>query len=218
MQSAKAWHAFWQDKLVEQTTFSIAEIYQLYEDFYQDLTTQAAIEQDLLNALKKSVEVIRSKVLDPVAFPNKNKIKDDKPKIKKNSLRGDNRFVQMAVWNIGNGQDPFPNQYAYEENDDEGQLTLETNTICGNGVTGKDLLDFMAKKHHNIKDGVKKVYKNNLLLSEARSPDSPIYLSYIPADLKQVEAQPHQYAIYYAIGKNQAIGALSRDQYSEKND
>ncbi|MEE9356022.1 MAG: CRISPR-associated helicase Cas3' [Methylococcaceae bacterium] len=216
LRSAKEWYAFLQDKLADQSVFSITEIYQIYQDFYQDPTVKKAIEQDLLDALKKSVEAITAKIMDPVAFPNKNKTKDDKPKIKRNSLRGDNRFVQMAVWNIENGQDEFPNQYAYEESNDEGNLTMAVETICGYGDSDKNLLAFMAKKHHNIKEDAKKAYKDNVLLGEARSHESPIYLSYIPADLKQVEAQANPYAIYYAIGKNQPIGALSRDQNPNK--
>ena len=212
LQSTKAWYVFLIDKIAEKSVLSIAEIYQIYQDFHDDPVVHKAVEQDMLTALKKSVEVINLNVMDPVAFPNKSKPKDDKLKIKKNSLRGENRFVQMAVWNIGNGKEEFPNEYAYEEADTQGHLTLEVKTICGNDQSEKDLLAFMAKKHHNIKEGAKKAYKNKILLSEARSPDSPIYLSYIPADLKQVEAQPHPYAIYYAVGKFQPIGALSRDQ------
>jgi len=66
----------------------------------------------------------------------------------------------------------------------------------------------MAKKHHNIKKA-KKAYKDSQLLNEARNPDTPIYLSYTPEDLKLVEAQPNPFAIYYAEGDNQPIGAIS---------
>ena len=69
----------------------------------------------------------------------------------------------------------------------------------------------MKKKHHNIKE-VKKAYKDSQLLNEARNPDTPIYLSYTPDDLNKVEAKPHTYAIYYAIGRQQPIGAVSLKQ------
>ena len=177
-----------------------------------------AIEQDLLSALKKSVNIINSKVMDPVSFPHKSKIKGDKPRIKKNSLRGDNRFVQMAVMNIGNAKEQFPNCYAYDENDNEGHLTMAVETICGYGDSGKDLLAFMAKKHHNIKDTAKKAYKDSILLGEARSSEAPIYLSYIPDDLKKVEASPNPYAIYYARGKNKVIGAISAHQVNSQGE
>jgi len=212
LQSAKAWYAFLQDKIAENSVFTISELYQFYQDFYKDNKSRTAIEQDMLTALKKSVELINAKVMDPVAFPNKNKTKTGKPTIKKNSLRGDNRFVQMAVMNIGNGEDKFPNKYAYDEGDFEGNLTMGVEVICGYGDSEKDLLAFMAKKHHNIKETAKKAYKDVVLLGEARTPETPIYLSYTPEDLKQVEAQAHTYAIYYAIGINQPIGALSIEQ------
>ena len=221
LQSAKAWYEFLKDKITDKITdkptFTIAEVYHIYHEFYANEKNQEAIEQDLLTALKKSVDVINAKVMDPVSFTNKNKPKDNKPKIKKNSLRGDNRFVQMAVWNIGNDKEEFPNEYAYDESDDQGNLTMGIETICGYGDSGKDLLAFMAKKHHNIKDGAKKAYKDSVLLGEARSPESPIYLSYTPEDLKQVEAQAHPNAIYYAQGIKQAIGAIANTHFKEND-
>jgi len=90
--------------------------------------------------------------MDPVSFPNKNKPKDDKPKIKKNSLRGDNRFVKMAEWNIGNDQNEFPNQYAYDESDEQGNLTMAVETICGYGNSEKNLLAFMVKNIRTLKN------------------------------------------------------------------
>ena len=214
LQSAKAWYEFLKDKITDKPLLSIAEVYQIYQEFYGNDKNREAVGQDLLTALKKSVEVINAKVMDPVSFPNKNKPKEGKPKIKKNSLRGDNRFVQMAVLNIDNGKEKFPNEYAYDESDDQGNLTMGVKTICGDGVIGKNLLDFMAKKHHNIKEQAKKAYKDSVLLGEARTPETPIYLSYTPEDLKQVEAQANPYAIYYAIGINQVIGAISVQQLS----
>lgn len=218
LQSAKAWYEFLKDKISDKPSVTITDMYKIYRDFYDDDESREAIGQDLLTALKKSVDIINDKVMDPVSFPNKSKPKDDKPKIKKNSLRGNNRFVQMAVMNIGNGKDQFPDQYAYDENDYGGHLTMGVETICGYGDSGKDLLAFMAKKHHNIKDTAKKAYKDSILLGEARTPETPIYLSYTPEDLKQVEAEPNLYAIYYAIGKNQTIGAISAHQLNTQGE
>ena len=133
-------------------------------------------------------------------------------------MRGDNRFVQMAICNIDyQGNFQFPNQYAYKETDIDDSLTISTDLICGYGDSKQDLLSFMVKKHHNIKD-VKKSYKDSFTLNEARNPEKPIYLSYIPEDLKKVEAMPHSHAIYYAIGKKQAIGAISINKLAQKED
>lgn len=212
LQAAKAWGDFLQDKIVDKQTLTISDLYQIYRDFYDDPKSREAVERDMLAALKRSVDVINAKVMDPVSFPSKRNLKNDKPKIKRNSLRGDNRFVQMALLNVANGKEEFPNEYAYSESDDEGHLTMSVEVICGYGASDKDLLAFMAKKHHNIKKSAKKAYKDSVLLGEARNPETPIYLSYIPDDLKCVEATPNPYAIYYAIGKNQPIGAISAQQ------
>jgi len=88
---------------------------------------------------------------------------------------------------------------------------MSVESILGRGDSDKDLLAFMKKKHHNIKEE-KKAYKDSQLLNEARNPETPIYLSYTPDDLKKVGAKPNSYAIYYAMGKRQPIGAISLKQ------
>jgi len=205
LQSAKKWYEFLQDKVEQPLT--IAEIYKLYQDFYHNETYRTAIAQDFIEALKKSAKVINDKLIDPVTLPRKPTT--GKVKIKKSSLRGDNRFVQMAVCMVTDlANISFPNQYAYDEISSDGELTAPVEDICGYVNSEQNLLAFMFKKHHNIKDA-KKSYKDSILLNEARSPDTPIYLSYVPDDLKKVEAEPHSYAIYYAQGTHQPIGAIS---------
>ena len=205
LQSAKKWHEFLQDKIDQPLT--IARIYQLYYDFYRNQGCLAAIGEDFIKALKKSAEVINAKLIDPVTLPRKPTT--GKVKIKKSSLRGDNRFVQMAVCVIADDNNrSFPNEYAYDETSEDGELTASVEDICGYGNSEQNLLAFMVKKHHNIKDA-KKAFKDSILLNEARSPNTPVYLSYVPDDLKKVEAQPHFYAIYYARGTHQPIGAIS---------
>lgn len=65
----------------------------------------------------------------------------------------------------------------------------------GYGDSEKSVLDFMAKKHHNIIEdknyGVKATtkYKDRAYLKKAKEAETPIYLSYTPEDLKQVEGE-----------------------------
>lgn len=220
LQSTKAWFEFLEKELPEDKIISISKVYQIYQEFYQDKKSLDAIEQDLLAALKKSAWLIDEKIIDPISFPNKKKPKDGKVKIKSNSLRGNSRFVQMAVMNIDNGKDKFPNQYACIDE----SLTLSVELMTGYDESEMDLLAFMAKKHHNIIDdpnyGVTKTtkYKDRLYLKKAKEPETPIYLSYTPEDLKQVEDLPHSYAIYYAEGKNQPIGAISAHQLNTQGE
>jgi len=207
LKSAKAWLHFLQNELSEKP-LKIKQIYELYDRFYNDNNCRLLVEQDLISSLKKSVGRIASKLIDPVTFP-RNANEKNKIKIKKHSLRGDSRFVQMAVCKANSRDDFKPiNEYAYPESESEKSLTYSVDVICGHGIADKNLLAVMAKKHHNIKQ-TKKAYNDNQLLNEARNPDTPIYLSYTPEDLKRVEAQPEPFAVYYAQGHNQPIGAIS---------
>ncbi len=94
--------------------------------------------------------------------------------------------------------------------------------MTGYGESEKDLLAFMARKHHNIKKdssyGVTKTtrYKDRAYLKKAKDPETPIYLSYTLEDLKKVEAEQNAYAVFYAIGKNQPIGAISINKFKGK--
>ena len=211
LQSTKAWFDFLQNELVADNSININQIYSIYDRFYKDGNCCQLVEQDLVAALKDSVGRIEEKLVDPVIYPSYKK-EENKNKIKKHSLRGDSRFVQMAVCNVINRNDyDIAKDYAYTEKHSEESFTYGVEIICGHGVAGQNLLAFMARKHHNIKQ-VKKAYKDSQLLNEARSPETPIYLSYTPDDLKKVEAKPHSYAIYYARGIRQPIGAISLKQ------
>ena len=205
--SAKKWQDFLLDKGVGQP-LTLSEIYTVYQDFYNEEQNRQAVEYDFISALKQSVKVIESKVIDPAWLKPKKMPKDATVKIKKCSLRGDNRFVQMATCKITSRKTfEFPNSYAYAPDTYDDSLTAPNEQICGYDNSEKDLLAFMVKKHHNIIGG-KKTYKNWKLLDEARSPESPVYLSYTLQDLKKVESSPHPQAIYYAIGIKQPIGAI----------
>jgi len=217
LQSTKAWFDFLQNELPTDKSVNINQIYDLYDRFYKDGNYCQLVEQDLVAAFKDSVVRIDQKLLDPVTLPTYKK-EPNKIKIKKHSLRGDNRFVQMAICNIEGRHDyNFLNNYAYSEGESEETISMSVETICGHGIADQNLLAFMAKKHHNIKE-VKKAYKDSQLLNEARNPETPIYLSYTPEDLKKVEGKPNSYAIYYAMGRRQPIGALSLKQLNNGGD
>ena len=113
----------------------------------------------------------------------------------------------------------FINEYAYQfpisEQEEFDNLTESCAVIQGRSTNGqpdssKDLLSHMFKKHHNI-TGEKKSFSDNALLSLARDPESPIYLSYIPEHLDKVggESARHPEAVYYAVCDKQPIGTIS---------
>ncbi len=209
LQSAKAWYDFLHNNL-EEKEYQINDFYKLYQKFYEDENVNRLIKEDLITAFKKSVDVIEKNILDPKSFPNSKKQDEGGVRIKKNSMRGSSLFVQMAKVKIeGITRYEVLDEYAWENI--ENSMTLEQNIIEGYGDSNKNLLAFMAKKHHNIKD-VKKAYKDAQLINEARDPNTPVYLSYTLQDLQKVNEQPHNWAQYYAVCDKQPIGILSLQQ------
>ncbi len=214
LQSTKAWYEFLQNNLIKES-YTINELYGLYENFYEDETAKELITQDLVDAFKKSVEIIDANVLDPKSFPSSKKEVKGGVKIKKNSLRGNSLFVEMAKCQI-NCTDEVEILGEYSCKASENSMTVEADSIEGYGDSNKNLLSFMAKKHHNIKD-VKKAYKDAQLKNEARDPSTPIYLSYTLEDLEKVNSQPHEFAQYYAMGLKQPIGIIALAQLKKQN-
>lgn len=218
LQSTKVWYQFLAEKLSDKP-FKLADLYELYEQFYQSKgTIFQALESDMLSALKQSVSLINDKVMDPIVIPSKKERTKSGTKISKNSLRGDNRFIQLAVCDVTDPKKPvWVEQYAYKapinERDDFDNLTASREEIEGYGDSDKNLLAHMKSKHHNIFGGPK-AYKDFVLLNEARDPEFPVYLSYTPNDLDRVggESARHRHAIYYAICDKQPIGAISIKQ------
>ena len=214
LQSAKAWYEYLTDKL-DGRTFTLPEIYQLYKAFYDDEKIKSIIGQDLDDALKSSIDLIARKVTEPTRVV-KTGTAERKTKISKNSLRGDNRFVQLAQLDVNDFHHPvFVNEYAYQpplnDSDEADNLTESLSLIQNLG-----LLDFIAQKHgridstHPIHRIPKMLVRRKILENYSRDADYPLYLSYTEDDLNKIEGTRarHSEAIYYAICDRQPIGAI----------
>lgn len=223
LQTTKAWYDFLQDHLNEKV-FKLAELYVLYREFYKkqaQLGDRSAVIQDMDKALKKSIELMNKKVTEPTKVM-KSKMAERKSKISKNSLRGDSRFVQLAVLNLNDFKQPiFENKYAYtpplDDTTEYDNLTESLNIIKDLG-----LINFIAQKHgnvdltHPVKDipAKKQQARCAILENYARDADFPLYLSYIEDDLNKVGGTGvrHPEAIYYATSDKQPIGSISLDK------
>ncbi len=225
LQSAKAWYEYLSDKL-DDRTFTLPEIYQLYKAFYDDEKIRSIVSQDLDEALKSSIHLIAGKVTEPTRIV-KTKTAERKTKISKNSLRGDNRFVQLAQLDVNDFNHPvFVNEYAYRmplnDTDDVDNLTESLSMIRDRG-----LIDFIAQKHGIIDSGhpvkgipeKKMTARKTVLENYSRDADYPLYLSYIDDDLDKVggSSSRHKEAIYYAFCDKQPIGTISLKTISTLN-
>jgi CRISPR-associated endonuclease/helicase Cas3 len=224
--STKEWYEFLRQSTSDGAeVLTLHEIYKIYKEFYHnspESNVHKFINSDLLAAMKKSASLVQSKLAQPQTIVRPKNATSARSKLGKNSLRGDSRFVQMAVWDIQHYPIiSFPEQYAYEiptnEVDNIDNLTLSCEAIQGYGDSTKNLLAHMHKKHHNILGG-KKSYKDFILLNEATDPEFPIYLSYTPNDLLPVggESARHSEAMYYAVCDKQPVGAILFKQLSNQ--
>lgn len=222
--ATKAWYRFLQAEEIEDQTIQLPKLYNLYQKFHQTEPAKQAMESDLLACFKQGVQLIQSKVVDPIIIPPKKIAEKSHAKISKHSLRGENRFVQMAVCDVSQWPKiEFQNQYAYSppvsERQEFDNLTASLDEIQGYGDSDRNLLAYMKNKHHNIIGG-QKAFKDFILLNEARNPEFPVYLSYTPEGLDQVggESARHSYAVYYAVCDKQPIGAISIKQLTTNED
>lgn len=218
--STVAWMSFLKERIEPEANIKLNDVYSLYQAFYKDTECREMVAQDLLLGLKESVQRINANIIDPISVSlNQKKLKGP-IKASKHSLRGNNRFVQMAVCNVNRKLEAeFINEYAYSESTDHSLevigLSESVEKIRGYGDSEKDLLAFMQKKHHNIKDDAKKAYNDSVLLGLARSPETPIYLSYTPDDLAKINAKPDKFAVYYIQSEKQPVGVMSLNRFSE---
>ena len=223
LQTTKAWYDVLQNHL-NGKVFQLAELYKLYREFYrqqEQLGDKSAVIQDMDKAIKKSIDLINKKVTEPTKVI-KSKTDERKSKISKNSLRGDSRFVQLAVLNLNDFKQPiFENKYAYTPPlDDTTQYDNLTESL--NIIKDLGLINFIAQKHGNVDTthpvkGIpekKQQVRCAVLENYARDADFPLYLSYIEDDLNKVGGTGvrHPEAIYYAITDKQPIGSISLDK------
>lgn len=230
--SSIAWLKFVKNylQLKDTNIIKINDLYQVYQDFYHDENCQKEVKKDLNASLKESVKLINDKIIDPISMPDHKKQKNNIPKVANISLRGDNRFVQMAICEVDKELNPsFINEYAYPEDIDHSKITvgLTESVIRMQGGhfdmrdSNKDLIAFMHKKHHNIMSAkyLNETFKATRfdweLLKLARSPEFPIYLSYTPKDLEPIggERERHAYAMYYVKIAKQPVGTMSIDKF-----
>jgi CRISPR-associated endonuclease/helicase Cas3 len=215
--NACAWNAYLSAILISEAgvkttgTKTIAEIYAIYEAFHSSKEGQKALELDLLDALAESVKVILARVHDPMAG-SKPKGKSSELKLKAVSLRGDSLFVQMAVCQISPlGEGWLDGTYACSEED---SLTLGVSEIESYDPGGdQNLITFMHKNHHKIlsfreKKKVAKAYKAVFLKYDAREASKPIYVSYVPKELRDCSTAQHEKARVYAVSDKQPIGVI----------
>lgn len=211
LQSTKAWFEFLNNRLNEKSNIAINELYQWYKEFYQQDNYKQMIEQDFIKSLKEGLKLIEENIFNPKRIKYK---KSDKVKLKKYSLRGNSRFVQMAIYDATTNK--ILNEYLTNA------ITLGVDEITNYG-DDENVLNFMVKKHHNIKpelakeSGVKDntKYKGKIYLNKAVNPELPIYASYTPEDLDKIKATAEKEVIYYVVGKKQAIGVMAIKQLKD---
>ncbi|MFT6990964.1 MAG: CRISPR-associated endonuclease/helicase Cas3 [Paraglaciecola sp.] len=227
--STKAWYELLRESTDDgNKVLGLADIYSIYKSFYQSPTSLNFIASDLLASLKKSATVIATKVSEPQTIVKPKKDTKQRAKISKNSLRGDSRFVQMAVCDVSTPQGPIvKDEYAYQIPTAE-LSPVDNISDSLERIKNLGLLDYAAQKHGRIDEtsiikGIpanKMTTRKLLLEAFARDAEYPIFLSYTPSELDQKlgEHTAHDEAIYYGVCEKQAIGAISMKQLINQKD
>jgi CRISPR-associated endonuclease/helicase Cas3 len=229
LSSTKAWLAYLQEATgYGEKILDLFAIYKIYKEFYADNASLKLLEADLIAALKRSATLITDKVAEPQTIAPSKKNASKRAKISKSSLRGDSRFVQMAVCDVSEFNDiVIENRYAYDiptnENEEVDNLTESLERLRNYG-----LLDYLAQKHGRMDEsspvnGIpasKMLARKSVLEGYARDADYPLFLSYTPnaLDEKLGERTSHPEAIYYVITNKQPIGSMSLKHLTQKKD
>ncbi len=227
--STKAWYEFLREATNDgEKILTLMNIYAIYKQFYENSSAVKFIGSDLLASMKKSSKLIAAKVTEPQTILKPKKESKQRAKISSNSLRGDSRFVQMAVCDVSKPNSPvIKDEYAYQipvsEKDNVDNLTDSLEHLRNTG-----LLDYVAQKHGRMEEAhpVAKIPSNKitirktLLENYAKDAEYPIYISYAPMDMDQKlgESIAHDEAIYYATCEKQPIGAISYKQLLNQED
>ena len=219
LKSASKWYKYLNEKLSNKE-FTLPEIYELYKDFHIEHTD--SIEEDLLKAFIVSIHKLKYKVTEPLKIITP-KIKDNKQRMKKISLRGDSRFVQMAKVNVDNHKDPiFMDEYAYTPPTNNTE-TYDSLSFSLQRINEGAMIDFVAPFHGTIypehpSSKVSSIKLKKLLIEKhAREVGYPIYLSYTKSDLEKVNTiKPHEkFSTYYAVCSKQPVGMMSLENINK---
>lgn len=195
-----SWMAFLSEHSL--SDLSINDIYAIYKAFHQKSCYQQIILSDLLSALKQSAKSIQNRLSDPLWIkPKKERTPSDL--LKKVSLRGDSRYVQMIAASFKNGLTSLHNEYALTE---DNTMTLSLSEL-DNG--DDSVLNFMSRKHHQITgDGNKYENNSSRLKESSRSKENPIFTSYPPEALRIVNEINQESSLVYLSTEKQAVGCI----------
>lgn len=206
--STYLWYQHLKDNLAQQS-FTIEMLYQEYDKFYQNSEVKELLGKDLISSFKESAKLINQKVFDPKWMKPK---KITQKQLKRTSLRGDSRYVQMAVVTLSSNGFSHEDCYASSESN---FLTLSTSEL-EREIEGETPLSYHVKKAHQITNlQVDKAYNSKASLSKAVSADYPIYTSFTKKDLLTINDRENDCFIYYAVNDRQTIGVVTQLQLNQ---